>query len=70
MGLIEGYRVGGSPLCEGLDVIYPGGAFEPLGLAEDPESFSAMFGYFVQAIVTGKGPIENLYNSMTTLLIL
>ncbi|KAF2291775.1 hypothetical protein GH714_035556 [Hevea brasiliensis] len=51
MGFVEGYRVGGGPLELKVKEIKNGRL-----------AMFSMFGFFVQAIVTGKGPIENLYD--------
>eukprot|EP01025_Chloroclados_australasicus_P006339 TRINITY_DN1204_c0_g1_i1.p2 TRINITY_DN1204_c0_g1~~TRINITY_DN1204_c0_g1_i1.p2 ORF type:complete len:307 (-),score=51.21 TRINITY_DN1204_c0_g1_i1:265-1185(-) len=88
MGAVENYRRTGtgpsgyspgvgkfdSSIFDGLDSLYPGGPFDPLGLADDPEVFQelkvkeikngrlamvSVLGFAVQAAVTGEGPYAN-----------
>eukprot|EP01026_Neomeris_dumetosa_P060758 TRINITY_DN572_c0_g2_i3.p1 TRINITY_DN572_c0_g2~~TRINITY_DN572_c0_g2_i3.p1 ORF type:complete len:313 (-),score=67.22 TRINITY_DN572_c0_g2_i3:246-1184(-) len=88
MAAVESYRRSGtgpagyspgvgkfdSSVFDGLDSLYPGGPFDPLGLADDPEVFQelkvkeikngrlamvSVLGFAVQAAVTGEGPYAN-----------
>ncbi|KAJ9522189.1 hypothetical protein QJQ45_005246 [Haematococcus lacustris] len=88
MGAVEFYRRNGSgppgyspgvgnfdsDIFDGLDSLYPGGPFDPLRLADDPEVFAelkvkeikngrlamvSVLAFAVQSYVTGEGPYAN-----------
>merc|ERR1712100_358294 len=94
MAAVESYRRNGtgpsgySPgvgkfdasIFDGLDNLYPGGPFDPLGLADDPDVFAelkvkeikngrlamvSVLGFAVQSYITGEGPYANWSKHVT-----
>lgn len=69
-----------SSIFKGLDPIYPGGPFDPLGLSEDSDIFSELkvkeikngrlalmtvLAFLLQSVVSGEGPYSNWYKHIS-----
>merc|ERR1712193_19015 len=94
MAAVESYRRSGtgpagyspgvgkfdSSIFDGLDSLYPGGPFDPLGLANDPEVLAelkvkeikngrlamiSVLAFAVQSYITGEGPYANWYKHIS-----
>merc|ERR1712159_354394 len=79
-GYSPGFGKFDSSVFKGLDSLYPGGPFDPLGLSDDPEVFAelkvkeikngrlalgAVLALALQSYITGEGPYANWSKHVT-----